>query len=156
MKNLLAALLKAVVTLALFYWLFRKVDFREFWATVRTARFNLLLLGFAVLCLGHYICLFRWRLLMRPLMPVPSLAQLLRIYCIGLFFNLAFPTAVGGDVMKIYYAAKPSRQYAQSFAATFLDRDAGMLAMMIIACYATIAHPVSISGIPVSLIVWVS
>jgi uncharacterized protein (TIRG00374 family) len=91
---------------------------------------------------------------MRPLMPVPSLTQLLKIYCIGLFFNLAFPTAVGGDVMKIYYAAKPSKQYAQSFAATFLDRDAGMLAMMIIACYATIAHPVSIPGVPVSLIVW--
>ena len=154
MKNVLAALLKTMVTVALFYLLFRKVDFHDFWATLRTARFNLLLLGFAVLCVGHYVCLFRWRLLMRPLMPVPSLAQLLKIYCIGLFFNLAFPTVVGGDVVKMYYAGKPSRQYAQSFAATFLDRDAGMLAMMIIACYATLAHPVSIPGVPVSLIVW--
>jgi len=115
MKNVLAALLKTMVTVALFYLLFRKVDFHEFWATLRTARFNLLLLGFAVLCVGHYVCLFRWRLLMRPLMPVPSMAQLLKIYCIGLFFNLAFPTVVGGDVVKMYYAGKPSRQYAQSF-----------------------------------------
>src|SRR5437667_352611 len=67
MKNVLAALLKTMVTVALFYLLFRKVDFHEFWATLRTARFNLLLLGFAVLCVGHYVCLFRWRLLMRPL-----------------------------------------------------------------------------------------
>ena len=49
MKNVLAALLKTMVTVALFYLLFRKVDFHEFWATLRTARFNLLLLGFAVL-----------------------------------------------------------------------------------------------------------
>src|SRR6266516_4804343 len=127
MKNVLAALLKTMVTVALFYLLFRKVDFHEFWATLRTARFNLLLLGFAVLCVGHYVCLFRWRLLMRPLMPVPSLAQLLKIYCIGLFFNLAFPTVVGGDVVKMYYAGKPSRQYAQSFAATILGRERNVL-----------------------------
>jgi hypothetical protein len=76
------------------------------------------------------------------------------IYCIGLFFNLAFPTVVGGDVVKMYYAGKPSRLYAQSFAATFLDRDAGMLAMMIIACTAFFIHPVEVPGIPVGWFVW--
>jgi len=57
-------------------------------------------------------------------------------------------------VVKMYYAGKPSKAYAQSFAATFLDRDAGMLAMMIIACAAILAYPVSVPGIPVSLIIW--
>src|SRR5437867_7160859 len=56
----------------------------------------------------------------------------------------------------MYYAGKPSKLYAQSFAATFLDRDAGMLAMMIIACVATVIHPVSVSKIHVSLIVWLA
>jgi hypothetical protein len=107
-----------------------------------------------VLWLGHYICIYRWRMLMRPLMPVLSLGNLLGIYCIGLFFNLTFPTVVGGDVVKMYYAGKPSKSYAQSFAATFLDRDAGMLAMMIIACVAIVAYPVRVPGIAVSLIIW--
>jgi len=87
-------------------------------------------------------------------MPILSLSQLLGIYCIGLFFNLTFPTVVGGDLVKMYYAGKPTKRYAESFASTFLDRDAGMLAMMIIAAIAMIFHPVSISSVPVPLIVW--
>ncbi len=154
MKNALAAILKAVVTALLFYLLFRKVDFPEFAATLKHARYDILIFSFCILWIGHYMCVFRWRMLMRPLMPVPSLTKLFGIYCIGLFFNLTFPTVVGGDVVKMYYAGKPSRQFAQSFAATFLDRDTGMLAMMLIAVTATIIHPVWLEGIPVSLIIW--
>jgi hypothetical protein len=156
MKNFLSMVAKATVTIVLLIFLFRKVDFHEFWTTLGEARVDLLFLSFLVLWIGHFICIFRWRLLMRPLMPVPSVGQLFRIYCIGLFFNLTFPTVVGGDIVKIYYAGKSSKSYAQSFAATFLDRDAGMLAMMIIACLATVIHPVSVTGIHVSLIVWLA
>jgi glycosyltransferase 2 family protein len=154
MKTPLVALFKASVTALLFFLLFRNVDLPEFMATLRRADIDVLILAFMILWAGHYMCIFRWRMLMRPLMPILSFNRLFGIYCIGLFFNLAFPTVVGGDVVKFYYAGKPSKKYAQSFAATFLDRDAGMLAMMIIACIASLARPVSIPGIPVWFIVW--
>jgi uncharacterized protein (TIRG00374 family) len=156
MKGKITALCKAGVSLLLFYLLFRKYDFNEFGATLHNAELGFLAAAFMILWVGHYICIFRWRMLMRPLMPVFSLVRLFQIYCIGLFFNLAFPTAVGGDVVKMYYAGKPSRNYAQSFAATFLDRDAGMLAMMIIACIGTFLMPSEIPGIPVRLLIWLS
>jgi glycosyltransferase 2 family protein len=154
MKLKLSALCKTAVTLILFYLIFRKVDFHDFFKTLSNARIDVLIFAFLILWLGHYICIFRWRLLMRPLMPVLSLSQLFGIYCIGLFFNLTFPTVVGGDLVKMYYAGKPTKHYAESFASTFLDRDAGMLAMMIIAAIVMLAHPVSISSVPVPLIVW--
>lgn len=156
MKNALIALIKALVTGVLFYLVFRKVDFSEFGATLKNARIDLLLLGFGVLWLGHYMCIFRWRMLMRPVMPVLSLGNLFSIYCIGLFFNLTFPTVVGGDVVKMYYAGKPSRKFAASFAATFLDRDAGMFAMMVIACAATLISPLRAPGIPIRWIIWIA
>jgi hypothetical protein len=156
MKGKISVLIKTAVTVLLFYLLFNKIDFHDFGAALKNARPGFLLAAFATLWLAHYICIFRWRMLMRPLLPVFSLTRLFQIYCIGLFFNLAFPTAVGGDVVKMYYAGKPSRLYAQSFAATFLDRDSGMLAMMIIACIGTFMMPVMISRLPVSLIVWAS
>jgi glycosyltransferase 2 family protein len=154
MKNTIFAIIKVTVTVLLFVYVFRRIDFHQFSVTMRNARMDILLAGFMVLWLGHYMCIFRWRLLMRPLMPVPSLNNLFGIYCIGLFFNLTFPTVIGGDVVKMYYAGKPSKSYAQSFAATFLDRDAGMLAMMIIACAVIVIHPVLVPGIPVSIIIW--
>ncbi len=154
MKNTLVAFSKACVTALFFYLVFRKVDFHEFGDTLRRARVDILAFGFLILWLGHYMCIFRWRMLMRPLMPILTINHLFGIYCIGLFFNLTFPTVVGGDVVKMYYAGKPSRRYAQSFAATFLDRDAGMLAMMIVACIASSIRPIHIPGIPVRSIIW--
>jgi glycosyltransferase 2 family protein len=154
MRNKIFALAKLTITALLFLYIFNKIDFRQFGATLRNAQIDILIIGFLILWLGHYICIYRWRMLMRPLMPVLSLGNLFGIYCIGLFFNLTFPTVVGGDVVKMYYAGKPSKSYAQSFAATFLDRDAGMLAMMIIACVAIVIYPVSVPGIPVTIIIW--
>lgn len=154
MKAKWFALVKIAVTVLLFLYIFNKIDFLQFGATLKNARLNILIAGFLILWIGHYICIYRWKMLMRPLMPVLSTPRLFGIYCIGLFFNLTFPTVVGGDVVKMYYAGKPSKAYAQSFAATFLDRDAGMLAMMIIACIAILIHPVRVPGVPVPLIIW--
>jgi uncharacterized protein (TIRG00374 family) len=154
MKGKIITVVKVTVTALLFVYIFQKIDFHQFGATLRNARLNILVLAFLVLWIGHYMCIFRWRMLMRPLMPALSLANLLGIYCIGLFFNLTFPTVVGGDVVKMYYAGKPSKSYAQSFAATFLDRDVGMLAMMIIACIGVLIYPVTVPGVPVSPILW--
>lgn len=154
MKAKLFTAVKLAISILFFAYIFREIDFRQFAAALAGARIDYLLGGFALLWVAHFICIYRWRLLMRPLMPVPSVGNLFGIYCIGLFFNLTFPTVIGGDVVKVYYAGRPSRSYAQSLAAAFLDRDAGMLAMMIIACAAVAVYPVSVPGIPVPLILW--
>ncbi|MBN2317824.1 MAG: flippase-like domain-containing protein [Acidobacteria bacterium] len=154
MKTKVLPFVKIAITALLFYYIFQNIDFENFGMTLRNARFGILIAAFSLLWVAHYVCIFRWRLLIRPLMPVPSLNSLFGIYCIGLFFNLTFPTIIGGDVVKIYYIGKHSDSYSQSFASTFLDRDTGMLAMLIIACIGIIFYPVSVPGIPVSIIIW--
>jgi uncharacterized protein (TIRG00374 family) len=154
MKSKLFAFAKIAVTALLLVYVFQKAGYQELKLTLRNAQLDMLILAFFVLLLGHYICIFRWRLLMRPMMQVPNFNNLLGIYWIGLFFNLALPSMVGGDFVKMYYAGKPSKAYPQSFAATFLDRDAGMFAMMMIACSVLPLYSISVPGVPVSLIVW--
>jgi glycosyltransferase 2 family protein len=154
MKSRIIGFIKLAITALLFLYLFQKIDFHQFREAWRNARLDILGLAVLVLFGGHFICIYRWRMLMRPLMPVLTISQLLGIYWIGLFFNLTFPTMVGGDVVKMYYAGRPSKCYAQSFASTFLDRDAGMLAMMLIACSAILVYPVAVPRIPVRLIIW--
>ncbi len=154
MRSRIPILLKACITLLLFFLLFRTMDFRQFGDTIREAQWDVLFVAFLMLWTGHFICVLRWRMLMRPVMPVEPLPSLCSIYCIGLFFNFTFPTSVGGDVVKVYYAGKPSKLYSQSFAATFMDRDAGMLAMLSVACIAVIWNPVHLPRIPETFIVW--
>ncbi len=154
MKNKVFSLVKIAITALLFYFIFQNVDSEIFASTLVNASPGILVAAFLFVWLAHYVCIFRWRLLMQPLMPVPSLNRLFGIYCIGIFFNLTFPTIIGGDVVKIYYVGKHSDSYSQSFASTFLDRDTGMLAMLVIACLGIILYPVSVPGIPVSFILW--
>lgn len=154
MKPRIFTIIKIAVSLALFYLIFRNLDFQSFGEVLRNARLEILALAYIVLWAGHLLCVIRWRMLLRPLMAVHSLKKLFSIYCIGLFFNLTFPTVVGGDVVKIFYVGKKSNSYSQSFAATFLDRDAGMLAMVMIACAGLTFYPVSVPGMAVEIIVW--
>jgi len=154
MKSRIITLIKIIVTATLFYFIFRNINFKSFGETLQNARLGILTAAYVVLWMGHFVCVFRWQMLLRLLMSVHSIQSLLGIYCIGLFFNLTFPTVVGGDVVKIFYVGKHSNSYSKSFAATFLDRDAGMLAMMIIACAGLLFYPVSIPGVAVEIIVW--
>ena len=154
MKSAIITLAKLLITCLFFFYIFGKVDFHQFAETLRGSRLCLIAAVLPTIWLGHFVCVLRWRILMRPLMPTPTLARLCGIYGIGMFFNLTFPTIIGGDVVKIYYAGKQSRSYAESFASIFLDRNIGMFAMMIIACCAALFHPVSVPGIPITLILW--
>ena len=154
MKSVIVTLAKLLISGLFFFYVFSRVDLHRFVDTIRGVNFGLLACALPAIWFGHFICVLRWRILMRPLMPVPTLARLCCMYCIGLFFNLTFPTIIGGDAVKIYYAGKPSRSYTESFAAAFLDRDIGMFAMMTIACCAVLLHPASIPVVSITLIVW--
>jgi glycosyltransferase 2 family protein len=156
MKQKVFTAAKLAITVLFFVFIFSnpKMNPHQFGMTLLNARIDILIGAFLILWIGQFICIYRWRMLMRPLMPIPSVNNLLGIYFIGLFFNMILPSLIGGDVVKIYYAGKPSRKFAQSFAAAFLDRDAGMLAMMIIACIAVLINPITVPGVHVSVIIW--
>ena len=154
MKSVIITLVKLFVTAFFFFYIFGRIDFYQFADIMQGAHIGLLISAFLLIMLAHFVCVLRWRILMRPLMPVPTIARACGIYSIGMFFNLTFPTIIGGDVVKVYYSGKQSGIYVESFASVFLDRDIGMFAMMIIACCAVLFHPVSIPGIPVMLILW--
>ena len=96
MKSTLFAFAKIAVTALLFLYIFKDIDFKQFGFTIKNARPDILIFGFLAIWVAHYICIYRWRMLMRPLMPVLSMTATSRHpYCIGLFFNLP-STVVGG------------------------------------------------------------
>ncbi len=65
-----------------------------------------------------------------------SLGQSLYLSFLGIFFNLFFPSAVGGDVAKAYYAYKYSGKKIASTTAVLLDRLLGFVALMVMALVA--------------------
>lgn len=59
---------------------------------------------------------------------------------VGLFFNLFFPSAVGGDIAKAYYAFKYSGKKIASTTAVLLDRIMGFVALILMAFMAVLIN----------------
>ena len=65
-----------------------------------------------------------------------SYQEIFYLNWVGLFFNFFFPSAVGGDIMKIYYSYKHSGKKIASTTSVILDRLFGFITMMSMAVIA--------------------
>lgn len=137
MKSTLLNTFKLTLAGVLIYWLIRteKITaepFRQLWATPWLIPFV-----FGVIGLLIVINNYRWQLLLEGQDILTSFKQTLPLTFIGLFFNLAMPGSVGGDVIKAYYIAqeKPGTKL-KAATSVLMDRIVGLFAMGIIASVA--------------------
>jgi glycosyltransferase 2 family protein len=126
--------IKALVTLALFYLIFRNVDFDEVIDTVREARWPLLVLQCVFYPLGLFIVSLRLKYILAGYNIAVKLRVAFDLNWIGGFFNNFLPTSVGGDLYRIVFLNRLyPQQPAQVVAAVVLDRGLALLAMLLIA-----------------------
>jgi uncharacterized protein (TIRG00374 family) len=137
MKKWLVPLLKAGIAIAAIYYVIhtKKITaepFIQLWSTPWLTFFV-----FGATLLAIVINNYRWLLLLRGQAIVSSVSQTLPLTFIGLFFNLAMPGSVGGDVVKAYYIAQDQPGTKLKAATSVLmDRIVGLYAMAIIAVVA--------------------
>lgn len=134
MKRILLPILQAAITIGLLYWIFHKPETRADMAkALREAQFIWLIPG--VLSVGG-ACLLqteRWRLLMKVQGISMGWLRTLRVYFIGLFFNLFLLGATGGDVVKIFYAIRETAsKKSAAFLSVLVDRMMGLLGLVAI------------------------
>ena len=134
MKRILLPILQAAITIGLLYWIFHNPETRAGMAkALREA--NLMWLVPGVLSVG-FACLLqteRWRLLMKVQGISMGWIRTLRVYFIGLFFNLFLLGATGGDVVKIFYAIRETAsKKSAAFLSVLVDRMMGLLGLVAI------------------------
>lgn len=152
MKKTLFLLLKITVSLGtLAYIFFRVVDIRELWAKLITA--NPLYFSAAILIyfLVQGLSAWRWYMLLKPQGIEVPFSRILGYYFLGMYFNFFLPSAIGGDVVKIYYLNKETKQLSASTTSVFIDRDIGMGGLVLIALLTALLAPpahMQINGVP--------
>jgi len=135
-----AIVLKIAVTVGFYVIIFLKVDVAQLLSQLRNTRISFFVAACFVYIAIQGLSAYRWYLLLRPLGLGTPYRKLLSYYFLGMFFNQFLPTSIGGDLMRVYYLNKETRTLSGSTASVFLDRDLGMLALLIIAlAAATIA-----------------
>ena len=157
MKNYLIFFGKAVVSIALIWYLLSITEFSAVFASLRSANPFWLLLSFITLIIGKILTSYRWQILLKAQDIEIPLRFLIASVFVGQFFNSFLPTTVGGDAMRAYDTASQSKESTKSVMSVFADRLIGVFALVILALFALIVgylsgQDVSFYVIPVLLV----
>jgi len=146
MKKSGLILLKIVFSVGILIYIFKKVvSLGDLWSTLREAQISYLIAAVALYFVVQTVSAYRWYLLLKPLGIEISFPRTLALYYLGMYFNFFLPSAIGGDVVKVYYLNKETGRLSASTTSVFLDRDVGMggllLTATVVATYAGIRIP---------------
>ena len=149
MKKTVLTLLKVVVSLGILAYIFTKVvDIRQLWSKLIQANLFYVAAAIAVYFLVQGLSAYRWYLLLKPQGIEIRFSKILSFYFLGMYFNFFLPSAIGGDVFKVYYLNKETNRLSASTASVFFDRDIGMGGLVLIALLAAIIAGTNVNGVP--------
>ncbi len=96
-------------------------------------RWQYTLPAYGALALTAFLGIVRWRVLLNAQGIRLSLRRVSELAMVGIFFNIALPGAISGDVIKAFYVAKdaPGKR-AYSLSSILFDRVVGVSALALV------------------------
>lgn len=132
-KRSLKLLLKIAVTAAALYYVFSRVDLKKMAEAYSGLSFPPLAAAFALFVFSKLAAAVRLNAFLKAAGVLLSEKTNLRLYLLGMFYNVFLPGGVGGDGYKIYLLKKKSGLAAgRIFAAVLADRLSGLLALFML------------------------
>ncbi|HEV7329524.1 MAG TPA: lysylphosphatidylglycerol synthase transmembrane domain-containing protein [Flavisolibacter sp.] len=129
----LTLLIKIAVTVLCFWYIAQKIDFTEALRALQTA--NWLLLFFAVVAyiLSKITSAYRLNIYFRNINLQLPAWQNIKLYWLGMFYNLFLPGSISGDAYKVVLLnRRMGAPYKKTSAAVLLDRFSGLLGLGIL------------------------
>lgn len=130
-KKIFSLILRLVITCAIFFLVFRKVDMQGVFATMTQANMWLLVVAVLFQLLSTFIASFRWKLVMQRLGFGQDFIFYLRSYFKGSFFNQGLPTSIGGDALRVIDVARNGHRKRDAFYGVAVDRGLGLVGLLI-------------------------
>jgi uncharacterized membrane protein YbhN (UPF0104 family) len=130
-KKLLKTLLQIVGTALALYFVLRKTDLAQLFSTIRNANPWYLLLSLIFFNISKLFNALRLNRFLKAIGIELSTIYNLKLYYLGMFYNLFLPGGVGGDGYKIYLLQKNhGLKMINIFHAVLWDRIGGMFALL--------------------------
>ncbi len=134
-------MVRVLVALALLFLLLRKLQFNTAWSLLRSAQPPYLFFAFLSFFLFVLVSVIRWQLLLNCKGLHFFWGYLLKVYFISLFFNNLLPTAIGGDLFRMYYTTKRREGVQPALAVVLFDRLIGFIGLFAFALLALSFFP---------------
>lgn len=134
MKKIIFTTIQALVTVGLLWWIFRDPGKNaEMASALSRASWWWLVPGIGSVGVACLLQTQRWYLLLQAQGIGLGWMRALRVYMIGLFFNLFLLGSTGGDVIKIYYAMRETTsKKGAAFLSVLVDRMMGLLGLVVV------------------------
>ncbi|MFA5038710.1 MAG: lysylphosphatidylglycerol synthase transmembrane domain-containing protein [Candidatus Omnitrophota bacterium] len=131
MKKTVSFILRISITLGLLIFLFARTDTRQLLTVVKQADGRYLAAAFFLFFLLNVLVFLRWLILLRGRRVKVNPLRLFLSYLVSLFFNLIFPSTIGGDTVRTLDIAKHTGTPSSSILATVvLDRVSGFFGLV--------------------------
>jgi hypothetical protein len=132
-KQIISLLLKAGISAALLWYLFRQIDKKRLFEIISHADKRLLFIAFCVFIIPYISALFRWKMLLDAIKIRLPLKRIIAAFSGGIFFNQILPSSIGGDLMRSIDLASHTRRTREVVATVFLDRLSGYIGLVVMA-----------------------
>jgi uncharacterized membrane protein YbhN (UPF0104 family) len=137
------AILKIALSVAALWYVFTKIDFQEVTLIFRNVSYGWLVAATLLFAISKVFSSFRLNLFFRNINAGLTQTSNLRLYLLGMYYNLFLPGGIGGDGYKIYLLNKKYQIKAKKlFWAVFLDRVNGVLALFVLAMLLALLIPI--------------
>lgn len=133
LSKYLKLLLKIGVTIICFWYISKKIDFHTAKDAFLKANWAWLFLAVILLMFSKLFSAFRLNIYFRNILIHLSEWSNIKLYWLGMFYNLFLPGSISGDAYKIVLLKrKYNSPYKKTSAAVLLDRFSGLLALGLI------------------------
>ena len=130
MKSLLSTLAKLLVTAGIMWYIIYKLGWDDIVRTLRHAHPDWILVTALLFLVSNCIGSFQWQMLLKNKGIDLSYWKSTRMYFIGMFFSNFIFGMAAADAVRVTYLKLGNNSARSGFAATFLDRFAGLIAML--------------------------
>ena len=130
LSSRLFAVVRVLATLAIVAGLIFKLSPRELSDTVRGSNVGLLFAALGLMVIVQALVVVKWLVLLRARDVDAPLPHVIRAYCVGNLLSNVLPTAVGGDVYRVYRIQREANARAADVTMSVLyERATGYGAM---------------------------
>jgi len=133
LKQTLIFFAKLMVTILVIVYIVKRFSWDEIAHTLTNAKIEWFITAILVFAFSGVLGAIQWRLLLKIQGIRLSNWRAISLYFMGMFFNNFIFGTAAADALRVTYIKLDSGQGKAGFAATFLDRFAGLLALLIFA-----------------------
>jgi uncharacterized membrane protein YbhN (UPF0104 family) len=135
-KKIVVNLLKLTVSVGAIWWVLSQIELKEVVILFSTANYWYLAVSFVLIAISFVISGFRQNLSFRSTGAHISPLLNLKLFWLGLFYNLFLPSGIGGDGVKVYLVNKYRQNgVKKNIGAMLINRIAGLVAIGMITIF---------------------